>query len=251
MSSNVFEDFNEKLFILNISSDLELLSGILNTENKVCISTTGINQIASRLKSKKLFEYDLAPLEFKFTDYPKHLSHTNIDNLRLNFSIKLKGDTEKISKQEDPLNSLEFNIWIFGTNKNNPSSELFYSLHFDRHIEGENPSEEVHPIYHFQFGGRKIDDKATDRGQALFMDTPRIMHHPMDIFLGIDFVLSNFFPKVWKKFKKNGTYNNIIKKYQSYFVYPYFKNISRHFEESTALPWSAKTIYPQLIEVKY
>jgi hypothetical protein len=251
MSFDVLQNFNEKLFILNLSSDLQTLSSILSSEHNICISTAGINQIASKLKSSKEFEYELSPLEFKFIDYPKHLSHTNIDNLRLKFSIKLKGDGKKIPNYEDPLNSLEFNIWIFGTNKNNPSSELFYSLHFDRHIEGENPSKEIHPIYHFQFGGRKIDDNATDRGQALFMDVPRIMYHPMDIILGIDFLLSNFFPKVWEKFKKNGTYNNIMQKYQSYFVYPYFKTITKHFEESITQPWKTKDIYPQLVEVKY
>jgi len=251
MASDIFKSFNENIFILNMSSDLQQLGAILNAENNVCISTSGLNAIAQKLKTTKRFEYDLPPIEFKFIDYPKHLSHKNVDNLRLSFSIKLGGDHKKITKYEDPLENLEFNIWISGTNKNNPSSKLFYSLHFDRHIEGGNPSNEVHPIYHFQFGGRKIKDEDIDQGQALFMDTPRIMHHPMDVFLGIDFLLSNFFPKVWEKLKKNGLYNNLITKYQSYFVYPYFRTITKHFEESIKQPWSSKDIYPQLVEVKY
>ena len=245
------KDFNKNLFVTQMSSDLIQLSAILNSVHDVCISTSAIDKVASKLKSIKQFEYNLAPLEFKFIEYPKHLSHKNVDNLRLNFSIKLNGNSEKIPAYQDPLNSLEFNIWVFGTNKNNPTSKLFYSLHFDRHIEGGNPSTEVHPIYHFQFGGRKIDDEVVQRGQALFMDTPRIMHHPMDIFLGVDFLLSNFFPSVWSKFKQNGTYNNLIRKYQTYFIYPYFKTITKHFEDSVAQPWSSKDIYPQLGKVEY
>jgi hypothetical protein len=247
----MFDDYNEKTFILNMASDLNTLSQILSKEYSICFSTKQITDIASEIKRTKNFDYALKPLEFKFIDYPAHLSHTNIDNLRLGFSMRIKGTHNKIPELKDSLNHLEFNIWVTGTNKNNKSSNPFYSIHFDRHIEGDNPSKEVHPIYHFQFGGRKIKDKSIDLGQALFMDTPRIMHHPMDIFLGIDFVLSNFFPKIWDKFKKDGRYTNLIKKYQSYFVYPYFKTITRHFEESISQPWSSKDIYPQLVEVKY
>ena len=83
------------------------------------------------------------------------------------------------------------------------------------------------------------------------MDTPRIMYHPMDVFLGIDFILSNFFPKTWRKFKKNGAYANLIKKYQKYFIYPYFKTIAKHFEENNEQTWPSVDIYPQLIKGKY
>lgn len=247
----MFEDYNEKTFILNMVSDLNTLSQILGKEYKVCFSTKQITDIATQIKKNGSFDYELKPMEFIFLEEPSHLSHKNITNLRLGFSMKIKGEHKYIVELKDSLSYLEFNIWITGTNNNNKSSNPFYSIHFDRHIEGENPSSEIHPIYHFQFGGRKIKDKGIDMGQALFMDTPRIMHHPMDIFLGIDFVLSNFFPKIWDKFKKDGRYTNLIKKYQSYFVYPYFKTITRHFEESVSQPWSSKDIYPQLIEVKY
>ena len=249
MSSNVFKNFNENSFVLDMSSDLIQLSEILNRKNNVCISTGGINRLASQLRSKNNFEYKLKPMEFNFIDYPKNLPHKNINNLRLFFDINLSGEYKKIPEYKDPLRSLEFNVSILG---NIDSQKLFYSLHLDRHIhDGKSPSNEIHPIYHFQFGGKKIDDEEIDRGGALFMDVPRIMHHPMDIFLGIDFILSNFFPKIWKKFKQDGTYNNIMRKYQSYFVYPYFKTVVRHFEESTSQPWNSKDIYPQLIEVKY
>ncbi|HCZ18410.1 hypothetical protein [Wolinella succinogenes] len=247
----MFDNFNEKTFILNMASDLNTLSQILSKEYTVCLSTKQITDIATHIKKNGSFDYELKPLEFKFVDYPSHLSHENIDNLRLLFSMKIKGEHQNIPELKDSLSHLEFNIWITGINRNNRSSNPFYSIHFDRHQEGENPSSEIHPIYHFQFGGRKIKDKGIDLGQVLFMDTPRIMHHPMDIFLGIDFVLSNFFPKVWERFKKNGTYTNLIKKYQTYFIYPYFRTITKHFEESIKQPWCSKDIYPQLIEVKY
>ena len=73
----------------------------------------------------------------------------------------------------------------------------------------------------------------------------------MDVFLGIDFILSNFFPESWIRLKQDGTYINLIKKYQKYFIYPYFKTITKYFEETSKQPWSSIDIYPQLIKEKY
>ncbi|QKF91615.1 hypothetical protein [Campylobacter sp. CCUG 57310] len=244
--SYIFKDFNEKTFISNMISDLNTLNQILSQEHKICCFANQIASIVGQIKQSKSFEYELKPLEFKFIEYPSHLSHTNIENLRLFFDIKVKGEYKNIPELKDPLRYLEFNICITGNDPNNKNYDPFYSIHFDRHQEGKNPSKEIHPAYHFQFGGRKIKDIGIDFGQALFMDTPRIMYHPMDVFLGIDFILSNFFPEAWRRFKKNGTYANLIKKYQKYFIYPYFKTISKHFEETNSQPWPSIDIFPQL-----
>ena len=247
MSSNIFKDFNENTFISSMASDLDLLSQILSQEYKICCFANQISSLVGQIKKSESLDYTLKPLEFKFIDRPSCLSHTKIENLRLLFDIKVKGEYKNIPKLKDPLCYLEFNICIIGNDPNNKNHDLFYSIHFDRHQEGGNPSKEIHPTYHFQFGGRKIKDAGIDFGQALFMDTPRIMYHPMDVFLGIDFILSNFFPETWRKFKKNGAYANLIKKYQKYFIYPYFKTISKHFEETNSQPWLSIDIFPQLL----
>lgn len=251
MNSNIFKDFNEKTFISSMASDLSTLSQILSNEYKICYFANQISSLVGQIKKNKSFDYTLKPLEFKFIDYPSCPSHTNIENLRLLFDIKIKGEYKNIPKLKDPLCYLEFNICITGNDPNNKNHNLFYSIHFDRHQEGENHSKEIHPAYHFQFGGRKIKDVGIDFGQALFMDTPRIMYHPMDVFLGIDFILSNFFPESWIRLKQDGTYINLIKKYQKYFIYPYFKTITKYFEETSKQPWSSIDIYPQLIKEKY
>lgn len=247
----MFKDYNEKTFVTTMASDLQMLCDVISRENKIIRSVSSLSKIISTLKKSNKFEYDLSPLEFIFVDYPRHLSHKKVSNLRLLFTMKLSGNHSNIPNYLDSFNSLEFNIVVYGTNINNIQSELAYSLHFDRHIEGGHEPDEVHPIYHFQYGGRKVKEKDIDYGQALFMDTPRIMHHPMDIFLGLDFLLSNFFPTTWRNLKKDGRYNNIIRKYQKYFVYPYFKIIANHFEESHKQAWHSQNIFPQLIEVKY
>ena len=124
-----------------------------------------------------------------------------------------------------------------------------YSMHFDRHIEGGNASKEIHPMYHFQFGGRMIEDEPIDKGDVLFLDAPRIMHHPMEFILGLDFLLSNFFPVEWKEIsRKNQNYKNIVKEYQKHFILPYFQSVVEHFDRTTTPIWNPVAIYPQLIE---
>jgi len=242
---------NDK-FIRDLISDISKLSRLL-TEAKPDISDDVFQNILKSLRRKNRVEYDSNALELKFDNknLPRHLSHSNIDNLRLYFSVDLNIDYKKIAKNEDPFEKLEFNIYAYGVNQNNKNgSELIYSLHFDRHVfeDGDNIPDEVHPMYHFQFGGRKLKEKKIDMGQALFFDAPRIMHHPMEFILGLDFVLSNFFPDVWKKLQVQGEYINILKKYQECFILPYYKSVVSHFDRKINFPWNAKDIYPQLVK---
>lgn len=243
---------NDK-FIRDLISDTDKLSRLL-MRYKSDVAIDSFQNIQTSLRRNNRFEYDSAGLELKFNtkDLPRHLSHSNIDNLRLYFSVDLNIDYIKIEENKDPFEKLEFNIYAYGVNKNNKNgSELVYSLHFDRHIfeEGDHSSKEVHPMYHFQFGGRKLKEKKIDMGQALFFDAPRIMHHPMDFILGLDFVLSNFFPQIWEKIKQEGEYINILKKYQEYFILPYYKSIVSYFDRTiNQIPWCAQEIYPQLVQ---
>jgi hypothetical protein len=243
---------NDK-FIRDLISDIEKLSRLLILA-KPDVKDDVFQNILKSLRRKNRMEYDSDALELKFnnTNLPRHLSHANIYNLRLYFSVDLNIDYRKIGEDEDPFERLEFNIYAYGVNQNNRNgSELVYSLHFDRHIfeEGNNPSKEVHPMYHFQFGGRKLKEKNIDMGQALFFDAPRIMHHPMEFIIGLDFVLSNFFPDVWEKLQIEGEYINILKKYQEYFILPYYKSVVNYFDRTIKKsPWNAKEIYPQLVK---
>ncbi len=73
------------------------------------------------------------------------------------------------------------------------------------------------------------------------------MHHPMELILGMDFILSNFFPAIWNKIKHLPTYKKILKKYQKDFILPYFKSVVEHFE-GTSTAWNSQEIYPQLVQ---
>jgi len=238
----------ESAFLMELSSDILKLQQLL--EKHVTSNLSAFTRIKSSLDKNKL-DYDSGILELSLSkdEIPKHLSHDNIKNLRILFSTKLEIDYKELIEKNDPLKKLEFNIYAYADDLDN-DREVIYSFHLDRHIfeDGDNIPDEIHPMYHFQFGGRKLKEKVSDYGQALFFDSPRISHHPMDFILGLDFLLSNFFPHIWKKLQMEGQYKNILKKYQEYFMKPYYLSIANSFDRSLAQNWNAQEIYPQLVE---
>lgn len=239
-------------YILAMASDLTALAEILNKEG---IDTSQFYTISGQLKQPPL-KYKLLPFKIEIKDdekFPKRLSHkTSARNLKLFFDLEIECDSTNFVGNKDPFKKYSFNIVIKGSDKNNASSELIYAIHFDKHNfkeqeEGNAPNQ-AHPAYHFQFGGNKLEDEEKlDSGRVLFLDAPRIMHHPMELILGIDFILSNFFPNIWNKIKPLPRYKKILKKYQKDFILPYFKSVVEHFE-GTPTMWNTQEIYPQLVQ---
>lgn len=124
---------------------------------------------------------------------------------------------------------LEVNA-ISGSNRSTRSA-----WHLDYHIAcgTENFS---HPMYHFQFGGRKIRASVSnpnahfDTGELNLMESPRLMHPPMDIVLAIDFVFSNYLGKdQWKRLRADPRFCSIIERVQSEMWRPYFEHLASHY----------------------
>ena len=237
----------ESVFIKELGRDILTLQQLLEKHK------SGISSSFTKIKStldKNRLDYNSGVLELfiEKEEIPRHMSHKNIKNLRILFSTKLEIDYNELVSNNDPFQNLEFNIYAYADDLDK-NKELVYSLHLDRHIfnDGDNIPDEVHPMYHFQFGGRKLKEKVVDYGQALFFDSPRITYHPMDFILGLDFLLSNFFPNIWKVLQKEPRYINIIRKYQECFMKPYFQSIANSFDRKLPQNWNAQEIYPQLI----
>jgi hypothetical protein len=242
----------DKDYILTMASDLESLAELLNNEG---INTSKLYIVSGNLKQNKILKYDIEPFKIEIDNnekFPKKLSHQkSAIDLVLYFDMKINCNSENFASNKDPFSEFSFNIVIKGKNKNKISSKLLYAIHFDKHnvVQTSNQS---HPNYHFQFGGNRLKEDENNRltdldfGQALFLDAPRVMHHPMELILSIDFILSNFFPTIWNKIKLLPIYKKILRKYQKDFILPYFKSIVQHFED-TKNEWNAQEIYPQLI----
>lgn len=222
-----------------IASDLRKLSSVLYTYFPTAeigsfeSAITELNnknfvpQVPDKATNSDFWGYNLARLIFNFDSVPSHTKPDNCKDLKLILDIKIIGNCKNLYSLQDPFEWLEFNIVIEGTKfSNDGNSQLITSYHLDRHIiaPGDEEAEYPHPIYHFQFGGRKLTSQGEllETGNLIIFDSPRIGHYPMEAILGIDFMLSNFFPKTWRKIKsENNEYLNLIEEYQELFLKPY------------------------------
>lgn len=132
--------------------------------------------------------------------------------------------------------------------------------HFDRHITAQaaiQDSEplEVHPLFHFHFGGDRLADKRLTNpsawGNLLELRSPRIAHPPLDLVLLIDFVLANFSGRSWQNLVANEKeYSPIVEAAQRRFWCPYkcasgsYFGASRH-EQGTHV---ARELWPSLVQ---
>ncbi|MFA6245293.1 MAG: hypothetical protein WC615_00040 [Mucilaginibacter sp.] len=175
--------------------------------------------------------------------YPK-----NIKRLKITFGITcvsvFNGDSTQIL---DPFKHLEFNIVAEGFNKTTVRHVV--SFHLDRHLDVGNKPDEAHPIYHFQFGGRKLKEAEEQNfGSSLILDSPRMMHYPMDLIMGIDFLTSNFAPAKWSKLRKDRDFIILLNKAQQRIMKPWVHSLANHFKLNSDgnFNFDPKVICPQL-----
>lgn len=243
---------------IRIDTANDILTFIQILENDLDAIASAKN-ICDILEDKhKIPIYGMTPANNNYWGYETHirLPISKIDGLKpistqpavLEFSIKLIADSNKFNDQYcDPFIYLEFNILTIGYCS---SKEMIHSLHLDRHPDNSH-SNDPHPKYHFQFGGRKLEEKITEYGQGMFFDTPRMMHHPMDFILGMDFILSNYYSDIWNNLhNSNHEYNSLIGKYQDIVMKPYFNSMANHWNIRTPFEhrdWNTQDICPQVV----
>lgn len=207
------------------------------------------------------WNYKINLIELKLDqEIPKKKLPKSVSDLKLFVSIEVSGDTDK-TNEIDPFQTLAFNFSIKGDflcEKTGEVKTAITSYHLDRHLykEGDNIPEEPHPFYHFQFGGKKLIDEFGDKidtGELLVLETPRITHHPMDFILGMDYLISNFYPKTRKQLMgSKQEYRRLIEKYQLKIVKPYFQAITSNWEKSLTQfcytpNWTPVSLCPQII----
>lgn len=167
----------------------------------------------------------------------------------ITFSAKIIGNYIEEAYAEDPFSHVELNIIAKG--KRLDGSDMIACWHFDKHLKSKNGDKtptDVHPIYHFQFAGKKLKLPNDDYGEHLVLDTPRIMHLPLDAILGFDFVLSNFLGGRRNMLKTNRSYVNCLKEVQKQFWRPYIHSIANKWDSYSTnnYKWDVSEICPQI-----
>lgn len=106
-----------------------------------------------------------------------------------------------------------------------------WHLDYHKHDSGCGEPDFIHPSYHFHHGGRAIKDSISDYGNLLIMDAPRLMHPPLDLFLAVDFLLTNFLEKrVWQNLRADSSYQEIVQDSQRNWWKEYFQQLSNYWE---------------------
>ncbi|UQA77575.1 hypothetical protein K2F45_11570 [Sphingobacterium siyangense] len=221
----------------SIGRDLCTLARLL-LEYQLCKDVSPLDnagQCCMYLPDTAVWEYDLGKISFKIDEVGGKIPF-NASDIYASLSIGIKGaknlSTPPVS---DPLTHLVFDLEIEGLRENKEKSDfdsLYSSWHLDRHIFGseDGKTKYSHPIYHFTFGGNKMEDKGNIFGDCLILPSPRISYPPMDAILGIDFILQNYI----NKNKISGiisdpTYIDIVIRAQERVQKPYFLAIASYW----------------------
>jgi hypothetical protein len=220
--------------------------------SRQCKSGLIPNVKGKTIPNSNCWGYNLSNVIFKTLDRKKK-HHVNpkgatITSIVLD-AIVIGNDIDKKSVS-DPFAHLEVNIVIHANAAD--SEPLITCWHLDRDLEGANPPEDLHPIYHFTYGGKnlKLSDKEFNYGSNIVLDTPRFAHLPLDGILGVDFILSNYYGGERRKLcEQSITYNRYLAKVQDLIWRPYAFACTSHWKGYTPSTnnWSTAKIWPQLI----
>ncbi|GLU45404.1 hypothetical protein [Allomuricauda sp. NBRC 101325] len=182
-----------------------------------------------RLSRDENWAYECVNLKFKTIEEKMGGAiPNNINFFTLIFSININGKYTDDSTYYNPLNSLDvFDIEISAYDED--LKELYASWHLDKHISSGNDGipQFIHPEYHIAFGGNLMEGKMATYEGLVVLPAPRISHPPMDVVLGIDFIVQNYFRLEDKrKLIEDSNYKEIIKRSQKRLWRPYFASIN-------------------------
>lgn len=212
--------------------DLERFTRILEGETGIFKNGVGaLYNVIGRLggEGNSKFKYSIDDLEFFVGEAPSHTIPDGAGEITVTLRMKFGSNQEKKAFEEDFIEPFEFDIIIKGLNKD--AEWLISSWHLDKHIESEGACKYHHPKYHLTFGGKHMYDAYKDAyGSALIMPSPRISYPPMDVILGVDFILRNFFDKKrLRNIVNNQEYLEIVKSSQDRYWSVYAKIFAGHW----------------------
>lgn len=202
------------------------------------------NALPQNAKLDQVFSLKLENITFNINQkltgcLPNYIKSYVIDlHHSIDMNVTLDHNTDDI------IDNYLFEIEVIGYDKD--AEDYFFAWHLDKHdFEGDETLS--HPSYHFQCWSDKLNHILEDEkfGKILLMNSPRFPHPPMDLFLGIHFIISNFIDSGIHTKKnlllKDGDYQSILRFSQSLIWDVYFNSFAdgsshKHFTKSRVFP---------------
>jgi hypothetical protein len=167
------------------------------------------------------------PIEFKNIHVGRHTIPTSLSKSQQNsVSLKLTMILEANLKSQD-ISFIEKLGIDFVINGKLDDKSLISSWHLDLDSTDEDKKKEdriTHPLFHLNFGGKNM--KSGEYGQLICFDSPRVVHHPMDVILAIDFILRNFYLEIdHEEITSQPWYKEILRFSSEKYLRPYYQDI--------------------------
>lgn len=192
-----------------------------------------------------VWSYPSKPIKFVLTHHniPNHTVPKLLKECEASLEIELiiTGDVKINQPQDsinDPINDIKSFDIVVTTNK------YISSWHLDRHeVKAEDgPCDYIHPIYHFTHGGHKMEGFSINDddyfGNTIIMRNPRLMHPPMDLILGIDFIFNQFLPSNDLSILNDRAYNDIVTEVKSFLWKPFALALAKNYCSSISVDGS-------------
>jgi hypothetical protein len=233
-----------------ISKELRDAATILERA-RVCRDVGPLLSAANRClrSSGDNWSYSVANLLFFGTNlkaFPQSLAE-----ISCRLTVNAAGSCVLADEKRDPMTRLEIDIVLEASSLSTKHKHL-QSWHFDRHNGGIFDSIVAHPRYHFSFGGRRLEEHAATSKIPFFdflllLDSPRLVHLPLDGVLAVDFVLSNFAAQSWNNLRGQRDYVALIQRAQRRNWKPFASALMAHWPVGAKdLPWQSTDVCPQL-----
>lgn len=240
-----------KQFKQDMARDLREIASILRDSNLVQDPSPLFSAASTctRALTREEWEYECTGLLFVVdnTHVSKYRNTIpgNLREIEIELNVRAQGRCWERDSCNDPFDMLEVDFKI---EAHVPGKLFVCAWHLDRNRgDAEEASRHfVHPCYHFQFGGRRLP-RELEYGGFLFIEPPRLAHPPLDAILAVDFILTNYFPDTWRKLRlEEQRYVRVIAEAQQRYWRPYATTTASKWASGDP-PWTAETIWPQLI----
>lgn len=173
---------------------------------------------------------------------PKHLRPKKLNgNLKLFVSISIEGSGKSWKDKKDCIKSLRFKVEILEKNQNDTQNFNQTGFHIDK-MDDKDDSSEMHPLYHVHY----INESQIEGIDVLAMDVPRLMHHPVDVLLGILLVYANYNLTGYNKLLQNGNFMALCHKSAEHILAPYYLSLSKVLQFDGSITDEEKTLCPYL-----
>lgn len=244
-------------FRIERAKDLRQLSQLLSRVVGGDVTTSVLEAVISQLQNKdfipilkdgstdeSVWGYDINDFKIPL-DTLNHVKPKDITKGEVILNMRLRAKIENWETFNDPFIELGYNVLIKGVG----DKTYHFGFHIDRHIENPD-TKEPHPTYHLQYNFNPTKSSNPNLGDLFYIDTPRIMHKPIDFILGIGLLTSNFYPIAFESLQEEREFVKLNHKYQEAFWKPYFHTIAnkwKPFQEANIVWNPINEICPILI----